>query len=255
MSEDDSYPYFPFYPKDFTSDGLVEAMSTEEVGAYILLLCRSWREVPRGSLPTDDRILAKWARLDADHWAVAKAAVMAAFTSGTDGRVHQKRLRREWEKLQTLKTKRVAIAEKAAKKRWDMHDACFKHAIISDSSFAVNSGSFAVSGGSGGKVCDAATKLFLEYPRRDGSKTLAIPAIASALMKYSFSCLQRAIQRYSDEVVNDDEQFIYKPEKFFGRQIFLEYIVDNFVPKPPKIQKEVKHNGHRNGLQTIRPEN
>jgi uncharacterized protein YdaU (DUF1376 family) len=45
-------PAFMFYPDDFTSDGKVEAMTTEEVGAYLLLLCKAWREKPRQPFPT-----------------------------------------------------------------------------------------------------------------------------------------------------------------------------------------------------------
>ena len=49
MSRHNDPPYFPFYPDDFASDGKVEAMTTEEVGAYTLLLCKAWREDPPGA--------------------------------------------------------------------------------------------------------------------------------------------------------------------------------------------------------------
>ena len=48
-------PAFQFYPKDFITDGNVAAMSLEERGAYITLLCLCWQEC---SLPTDPKRLA-----------------------------------------------------------------------------------------------------------------------------------------------------------------------------------------------------
>lgn len=89
-------------------------MTTEEVGAYILLLCKAWREVPPGSLPSDDRTLGRWARLSDEAWSAAKARVMAAFTLGTDLRWHQKRLRAEFDKLARLARQK----SEAAKSRW-----------------------------------------------------------------------------------------------------------------------------------------
>lgn len=107
-------PAFLFYPDDFSSDGKVEAMTTEEVGAYMLLLCKSWRESPPGSIPSDDVVLARWARLTADRWSICRAAVLAAFTFGPDSRWHQKRLRREYDKLKASRKEK----QKAANIRW-----------------------------------------------------------------------------------------------------------------------------------------
>ncbi len=49
-------PAFQFYPKDFLTDGRVAAMSLEEVGAYIKLLCLCWTET---SLPMESIKLAR----------------------------------------------------------------------------------------------------------------------------------------------------------------------------------------------------
>jgi uncharacterized protein YdaU (DUF1376 family) len=108
-------PAFLFYPDDFSSDGKVEAMSTEQVGAYMLLLCKSWREKPPGSLPSDDSLLAKWARVSSDRWSEIRLGVLAAFTFGPDSRWHQKRQRAEYDKLMAFRRGR----SKAAKSRWD----------------------------------------------------------------------------------------------------------------------------------------
>ena len=109
-------PYFPLYVKDFAADPVVEAMSTEAVGAYILLLCKAWHLDPPASLPADDRVLARWARLSPEQWSEVKSEVIAAFTLGDDGRMHQKRLRQEFEGFRQKSKKRQA----AAQSRWDM---------------------------------------------------------------------------------------------------------------------------------------
>jgi len=111
-------PAFLFYPKDFASDGKVEAMTTEQVGGYILLLCKAWWEEPAGSLPNNDSILARWARLDEASWAAGKTAILAPFALGTDGRWHQKRMRSEHDKFCASRKRREKAAKKAAAGRW-----------------------------------------------------------------------------------------------------------------------------------------
>lgn len=129
MPNDGRPPAFLFYPADFTSDGDVEAMTTEEVGAYMLLLCKAWREEPAGSIPNDDRALARWARLTPDRWAECKPAVLAAFKLGGDKRWHQKRLRAEFNKLMRARKERHESAVTAAQARWGKpKDSCVTHA-------------------------------------------------------------------------------------------------------------------------------
>lgn len=111
-------PAFLFYPSDFSSDGKVEAMTTEQVGAYILMLCKAWMEEPAGSIPNDDQILARWARMDAVQWAGNKQAVLSPFTLGTDCRWHQKRMRLEYDTLCAVRKRREKAGKKAAAERW-----------------------------------------------------------------------------------------------------------------------------------------
>lgn len=98
--------FFAFYPADFANDIHVEAMSTLQVGAYVLLLCKAWQGDPPASLPDDDQILARFARVDAAVWGEIRAGVLAPFRLGTDGRLHSKRLRLEYDAV--LKRMRVA---------------------------------------------------------------------------------------------------------------------------------------------------
>lgn len=135
MPKFDRSPYFHFNPADFTADKNVLAMTAEEVGAYILLLCVAWHEEPAGTLPNDDRLLARWARLDDDRWAKAKPAILSAFKSGSDGRLHQSRMKREFESLRRFQKEQSARNSRNAKARWNknlgpepMRPACESHA-------------------------------------------------------------------------------------------------------------------------------
>lgn len=110
-------PYFHFYPNDFSSDRNVEAMTAEEVGAYILLICKSWSEEPVASIPDDDRILSRWARMSPERWSACRASVLAAFKLGKDGRWHQKRLRLEYDKLRRIQKNRSESGKLGAEKR------------------------------------------------------------------------------------------------------------------------------------------
>ncbi len=107
-------PYFPFYVLDFAADPLVEAMSTEAVGAYVLLLCKAWHCDPPASIPDDDKVLAKWARVTAKAWAKLRDAVLSPFEKRGDGRLYQRRLEAEFQRFLS----RSASAKKAADTRW-----------------------------------------------------------------------------------------------------------------------------------------
>ncbi len=89
--------YMPLWISVFLADDKVEMMSTEQRGAYLLLLMRAWQQDdPPASLPNDPKRLAKWAGVSESRWAKISAEVMAPFTIGPDGRLYQKRLAKEW---------------------------------------------------------------------------------------------------------------------------------------------------------------
>lgn len=134
MAKDKDLPWFPFYVDDFVSDGKVEAMTTEEVGAYLLLLCKAWKERPVGTVPDDDRILARWTRTTPADWSRIKPNVMIAFTLSTrTKRYHQKRMEQEFARFRRTQKKRSEAAKIAAKTRHcnqseDQQFTCDSHA-------------------------------------------------------------------------------------------------------------------------------
>jgi uncharacterized protein YdaU (DUF1376 family) len=123
--------YIPLYPRDFLSSNSVDAMTTEEVGAYLLLMMRSWSEAPPATLPTDDATLARMARMTPARWAKSKAKVLKPWEI-RDDRWVQPRLEVEYHKSVGIAELRSKVARVAAKSRWSsnanaMHDACSTH--------------------------------------------------------------------------------------------------------------------------------
>lgn len=112
------FPYFPFYVSDFISDSKVEAMATIEIGAYVLLLCKAWRENPPGTLPDDDNLLARWAKLSDSVWLEHKSYIMGPFVL-KNGKWHQKRMKEEAKKMLARFKERSKSGQKGAKKKWD----------------------------------------------------------------------------------------------------------------------------------------
>lgn len=119
MPQEDQCPAFLIYPKDILFDGKVEAMTTEQFGAYCRLLFMSWFEKPVASIPADDEVLAKWARLTPETWSKCRDAVLSPFKPCKQGRYIQPRLALEYRKLMEAKRKKSVYASVAAKTRWN----------------------------------------------------------------------------------------------------------------------------------------
>lgn len=110
-------PAFQFYPKDFLTSERVIGMTYEQRGIYITLLCQCWLE---GSLPSDLNVLAGYLRLRPAKLLAAWPTMKSSFTLRR-GRLHHKRLDREWRKqLEHRKAKQQAGIE-GAKRRWQSH--------------------------------------------------------------------------------------------------------------------------------------
>ena len=102
-----SHAFMTFYPGDYLRD--TGHLSTEEHGAYLLLLLHAWTQ--GGVLPVDDELLRRITRLPPKAWAKCRAIVMAFFTLRADG-YHQKRMDKELEKARAMVAKRREAVER-----------------------------------------------------------------------------------------------------------------------------------------------
>lgn len=112
---------FPFYPTDFLGDHRVQAMSTLEVGAYMLLLCAAWQEEPRGTLPDDLELLRRWSRMSKDEWHHHCDRICDCFPLGDDGRRFNPRLKRVAAEIADYAERRAESGRRGAEARWQGH--------------------------------------------------------------------------------------------------------------------------------------
>lgn len=98
-----SAPYFKLYPSDFAGDTL--HLSTEEMGAYFLLLIALWNA--GGQLPNEPKLLARIARVSLRSWPPRWAA-LASFFEIKGGVIAHSRLTPEREKVSAISAERSA---------------------------------------------------------------------------------------------------------------------------------------------------
>jgi uncharacterized protein YdaU (DUF1376 family) len=99
------FPYMPVAVDAYLAG--TRHLTTEEHGAYWLLLLEAWRR-PTCCLPDDDVLLARLAGVPADRWEAMKPIVMALWER--DGR------RREWRQKRQI-SERAYVAENRRKKQ------------------------------------------------------------------------------------------------------------------------------------------
>lgn len=101
-------PFFQFYPADFLVGSA--AMTTEETGAYIRLLCHSWES---DGLPNDPEILARLAGCHGN----ATALPLSKFTKSSDGKLRNARQEETRQKLSEYQARQAENARKGWKTR------------------------------------------------------------------------------------------------------------------------------------------
>jgi hypothetical protein len=93
------------------------ALSTgEEFKAAVGLWCRAWAQIPAGSLPDDDRVLAAYSGAGA-RWKKVKAMAMRGWTKHADGRLYHATVAADVLRALTSQAKRKAEAERLRKWR------------------------------------------------------------------------------------------------------------------------------------------
>lgn len=124
----DRPPAMLFYFKDFMTDGNVLAMTTEEKGAYLLLLCQAWEQEPPATIPNDDAVLARWCGLTLQRFRTSRNCILRPFLYCLENnRYEQKRLKQEYERAVEAMKRQSNKGKSGANKRWGKNsttDAC-----------------------------------------------------------------------------------------------------------------------------------
>ncbi|WP_169728329.1 DUF1376 domain-containing protein [Geminicoccus roseus] len=101
------FPAMPFYTDAYLAD--TTHLTTEEHGAYMLLLFAAWRS-PGCCLRDDDAFLARVAKVTLDRWKKRLRPVLASFWRIEDGVWTQKKQRSVRERLGAISEKRAKAA-------------------------------------------------------------------------------------------------------------------------------------------------
>ena len=115
-------PYFPCYARDVISSSKIATMSGDAFKAYWLLLCASWLEDERATLPNDEAKLEALARVGASTWLEIKDEVMACFENTENGRLFNPRLL----EVSLLQEKRRGAGSKGGSKTQAGDEATWK---------------------------------------------------------------------------------------------------------------------------------
>ena len=200
MPKDDRRPpAFMLYVNDFCSDGIVEAMTTEQVGAYFLLLCKAWSEEPCGSIPDDDRVLARWSRLTPQRWSKCKAAVMLAFKQMADGRWHQKRMKQEYRNMLAYRSGKSLAGKRGAESRWHSQDSAMLSPIANDGSSTSTSISSSIS-----PEVDVEGASNLSFSENARAKANKIAAIIPCTKRSTREMVAKVAILWDDGAICDD---------------------------------------------------
>lgn len=108
--------WMPLYVADYLSD--TTHLHGMEHGAYLLLIMHAWRN--SGTIPRDDKRLAKIASLSLAEWKRVKPAVMAFWIDpGVHSEIYMhKRINDELERAQAITEKRSKAGARGAAGRW-----------------------------------------------------------------------------------------------------------------------------------------
>ncbi|MBV8772809.1 MAG: DUF1376 domain-containing protein [Deltaproteobacteria bacterium] len=99
---------------------LVALCTPEEGWAALMLWCRAWKQLPAGSLPNDDRILASFSRAG-NRWPKIKDAALRGFVLCSDGRLYHRVLceeaQRAFQKKKQFRERREADLKRVSEWR------------------------------------------------------------------------------------------------------------------------------------------
>jgi uncharacterized protein YdaU (DUF1376 family) len=108
-------PAFQFYATDFLSDAPVIAMTLEERGAFITLLCIAWTEE---GIPADHKKLAKLLRVSARKFAEIWEAMEVCWHDTGEGRYVSRKLEGIREEMRARSKSASEAGARGARARW-----------------------------------------------------------------------------------------------------------------------------------------
>ncbi len=115
------FPALPLFTDAFIAD--TSHLTALQTGAYLMLLMVAWR-TSDCCLPDDDRLLARYSRMDFRAWKTHKDVIMSFWNKNENGRYYQRRLRDERKYVEDKRNKNVSAGRASALKRHETRSTC-----------------------------------------------------------------------------------------------------------------------------------
>ena len=168
----DKSPAFQFYPKDFLTDEAVVLMSNEQIGAYIVLLCRAWLS-PEG-LPSSLDDLARLVKVTPSRFGGIWAGISCKFQQHEDGRWFNHRLEKIRKEQTAHRAERSESGKRGAAKMWASrsHGSAIQQPLAIDGSSSSTASATAIKNKKdpAADAADGFAEFWLGYPRKDNRK-------------------------------------------------------------------------------------
>lgn len=227
-------PFMQLYVSDFIGDTL--SLSTEQIGAYMLLLMAMWNA--GGKLPSDESKLARVARMSVKKWKAIADDLMPFFEVDGDV-IRHNRLTKELQKSESKSQSRAsagavggaakALKDKEARQANAMRSSQHLPDTITreDSSSLRSEESARVEKPDFQREFEA--EFWPVYPRKAG-KGQAVKAYCTARKHTSSEIIVAGAQRYARERAGQDHSFTKHPATWLNGQCWLD------EPSPPRGQ-------------------
>jgi len=111
MSKNDNW--MPLFIGDYLAD--TAHLDNAQSGTYLHLLMHYWRN---GPLPNDEALLAAIGKTQPKAWKAMRGIILAFFTLGEDGCLHQKRQDSERNRWSDISDKRREAGKRGAQSKW-----------------------------------------------------------------------------------------------------------------------------------------
>lgn len=108
------FPALPLFTDAFIAD--TTHLNALQTGAYLMLLIVAWRS-KTGRLPNDDKLLARYSRMDTRQWNQNKEVILEFWKTDENGYLFQERLLDEREFVAQQRQRSVAAGKASALKR------------------------------------------------------------------------------------------------------------------------------------------
>ena len=118
------FEFMPLSVSRLRDSDLTALATGEEFRAAVLAWCAAWHQMPAGSLPDDDRLLARLLGFgrDVTGWQTVREMALHGFTKCSDGRLYHPVVCEKALEAWNKKAGYRARAKAGAKKRWMPRD-------------------------------------------------------------------------------------------------------------------------------------